>query len=139
MSGHHIIKTFDSLVESWEAREGLRYDLEEYQRTHTEPEPPPTNQFEGLAALINYNEERWRYEQALEDLRGQYARKARRFDEAAQKVKDLLPRDYLVYHTYAGGDRNLRGKNYTVHHTPPEKENDSSEVVVRQGHASEPV
>jgi hypothetical protein len=141
MTDDAIIKVFDNLVEWWEKSETTRYNLEEFEQTNREPNPSES-QVMALADLITYNQQRWRYLERLEDLRQQHDKRKDAFAEVAKTIKYLLPEGYTVQHTYGGGQRELRGKNYTVSHVPGEQQYAPrriahSEIIVRPGIAPE--
>jgi hypothetical protein len=142
MPSDDIIEVFDNLVEWWEKSEKTRYNLEGFERTNREP-PPPENPIMTITALITYNQQRWEYEERLEDLRQQYDGRKAKFAEVAETVKYLLPEGYSVQHTYGGGERELRGRNYTVSHLPGEQQRasrgigPSGEITVQAGIAPE--
>jgi hypothetical protein len=133
-----VVTAFDHLVDRWEESQSARYALENYERSEEKPQPPESP-IESVGELINFNRQRWLYEQALEELHEQYEEKARTFNETAQKIKELLPENYVVYHTYGGGNSELQERNYTVGHLPPERGSASGKVIVKQGRDPKPL
>ena len=115
LSDEEIEQTFDRLVEAWEGREQTRAELEAFNREYQPPEQHALK-IESTKDLIEYNRQKWRYEQKREELEDRYKEHDANYNTTAETAKLLLPRGHILVHTYRGDHPELRGAQCTLEH-----------------------
>src|SRR5215207_1994165 len=115
MSDEEILKTFDQLVETWEARENAREQRETFDRDYRPPEDPAAT-IESTESLIEYNQQKWRYEQKREEIENRYAQHDANYSATSDVVRSLLPAGHTLLHTYRGDHPELQGGEYSIEH-----------------------
>jgi hypothetical protein len=115
MSDEEILKTFDQLVEAWEGWDAAREQRETFDRDYRPPEDPAAT-IESTEALIEYNRQKWRYEQKREEVENRYAEHEANYNATSEVVRSLLPAGHTLLHTYRGYHPERQGAEYTIEH-----------------------
>ena len=115
MSDEEIVQAFDQLVEAWLAREDAMERREAFDHDYRPPEQPALT-IESTEALIEYNRQKWRYEQKREVIENRYTEHDATYSAAAHVVGTLLPAAHTLLHTYRGDHPDLQDGEYTIEH-----------------------
>lgn len=119
MSDEDIKRTVDGLVEAWEDHQAALDEHDAFQRNHIEPEPPATV-IESVESLIEYDRQKWRYDERLEAINDKLEKHNTELQVKSSMVKLLLPLSHILVHDYRGQRSDLQGNTYAIRHELPE-------------------
>jgi hypothetical protein len=115
LSDEEIIKTFDRLVEAWDSLVEAREKREMFNLDYRPPEDPAVT-IESTEAMIEYNRQKWRYEQKREEIENRHAQHEEHYRTTSEIVRSLLPVGHTLVHTYRGDHPERQGDEYTIEH-----------------------
>ena len=107
-SGRHISELLDELIVALyeqRARQRRLYDFKATRRA-----PRPSQVFENVNALAEYNNDKAHYERELETITNQKEAADEMVAKLESGVKSVLPANSAVMHTYGGKEAELQGR-----------------------------
>jgi hypothetical protein len=116
-----ISEVLDDLIDAMHEVENKRRFVKEYRNTHRPPVVPQSRLFEDAASLTEHKNAHTKYIQGLEDAMAEQTRSEERFEAQGAKIKDILPRDTHVIHSYTlrSSAQAARLGRYRITHTYP--------------------
>ncbi len=115
MSDKDIKGIFDVFIEAWEDRTKVEQELVDFNRKYLLPEPPFAL-IENVEALMEYNRQKWRYEDRKRDIEARLLTHTKTFEDRSSVVQRLLPENHRVLHAYGGSQPELQGFMYEIKH-----------------------
>ncbi len=107
-SGQHISELFDSLIGALYEQRVRQRRLYEFKATRRPPRPSQV--FEDVNALAEYNKRKASYEQELEAITDYKEAADETVAQLESDVKSVLPINSAVMHTYGGKEADLQGR-----------------------------
>ncbi len=115
MDKQEIRDTVNQLIEAWHDHAEAKRQLEIYSASQLPPEPP--SQFEGLQDLYEFDELRRSYQGGLTSHQNQLRAAQKAYEEAGDKLGEVLPAGAGLQYTYQGERGNLEGRRYLILNT----------------------
>ncbi len=116
MSDEDIKGIFDELIEAWEGRAEVVQERAAFNQKYFLPEPP-VSPMESVEALMEYNRQKWRYEDRKKDIDTRLSAHEENGEALSGVVQRLLPESHSVLHLYGGSQPKLQGAKYEITHT----------------------
>ena len=101
------------LVEADFDRRELMERLGRFSQTH-DPQPLPPDEFENLAAFLNFYEAKRRYETERQSLKNQRDVAEESYNQAVKMLRDILPENTPLHYYYEGTRQDLAGVRFTI-------------------------
>jgi hypothetical protein len=115
MNKQEIRDTVNQLIEAWHDEDEARQQLDNYKVSHSPPKPP--SQFEGLRDLFEFDELRRSYQGGLTNHQNQLEAAQKAYEEAGDKLGEVLPAGAGLHYTYQGERGKLEGRRYVILNT----------------------
>ena len=136
-SDEEIKRTLDELIEAWEGCAKVQQERTDFDRNSSPPERPDWV-IEGVEPLMEYNREKWRYEERRAELENRLREREEDFAYRSGLVRAILPEHSKLFYTYGGGEPDLQGISYEIRYQQrydksPRLKNTSYIVVQRRG------
>ncbi len=95
---HSLRRRIETLINAWGDLQDKQRQLDEFPEKYSRPEPPA--KFESVGALVEYNQQKKRYEQHLGGYEDRVKRSRQVFDGQAGPIMPYLPEGIPLIHTY---------------------------------------
>ncbi len=108
---HSIESAVNELVEADDDRRAAQADLD---RFNADKAPEPPQEFATLQALISFHRRGRDYEGALAKRQENLAAAEKRYTQAAEILREVLPENVPLKYDYAGSRTDLLGTRYDI-------------------------
>lgn len=95
---HSLGRQIETLINAWYDLRDKQRQLDEFPEKYSRPEPPA--KFESVGALVEYNQQKERYEKQLGGYQGRVAESRQVFESEARPIMPYLPEGIPLIHTY---------------------------------------
>lgn len=102
----------EDLLRAWSDAQDMQRQLDKFNEEYEAPEPP--TKFNSVLALLEYDEQRRRYEERMQ----RYSRRAlehqQTFEQKSLHLLDLFPKEVPLVYTYQTYGGSQQGKAYEI-------------------------
>jgi hypothetical protein len=112
MDREQVHETINRLLEAeLDSREPVEH-LGRFRQTHDSP--PKPDEFENLAAFLNFYEAKRRYEAERQSLKNQREEAKESYKQAERTLRSILPENTPLHYDYEGNRQELAGQRFTL-------------------------